>query len=437
MYYPRYVGDNPTLLDWFKGTRIGRAILGSQRGKFQTIDQSNYRIGQSEYLISTDTTNLMTVAATVPHLANVINYGAKLFSLADVKHIDKDGNPIEGSPLLKKLRQPNPLQSLEDFLMEYYAMNAVYGKTYQHIIKGLSYQMEPDVIWLLPPSLIKLTVSGKSYRQSSIDDIIKKIEIEGDGEPFDKKNILYIPDGIGSDILNPVSPIQSLQIPLSNLQAALKSINRITAHRGADGVLSISKTTDGGDEMPYDDKESLRIKKKYQYDYDLDNEGKGIIPTNGNVSWTPLTMDVEALGFYQTIEESFAAIIAAYGHDRDIYPSVKGATFENKNQGLRSTINNAIRPLADKLMRRWTERFCEPGTMLVADYDYLPVMKEDELKRAQQEKVETDRLKVLYDAGLISAESWAEMEQVEFSGDGIAKVQPTQINLNNGQNQNQ
>ena len=90
---------------WF-GNRTRRAVLGSGGGKFGNSQWSSYGVNQKTILING---SYMDIAMMVPHLNTVISTGAELFSMMKIKHVDKEGEEIENSPVVKFLNNPNPL----------------------------------------------------------------------------------------------------------------------------------------------------------------------------------------------------------------------------------------------------------------------------------------------------------------------------------------
>lgn len=409
--------------------RIRSAILGNNRGKFTRPFLSYSPVNQKAILIDVDPGSLMDVAMSVPHLNTVISTGAELFSLMEIKHVDKNGKEIENSPVIEFLRQPNPLQILEQYLYEFYVLNGVYNKTFHHKLQGLSYPLQtiPDALWLLPSGWMKINTTGNLYRQSTLEGIIENYELIANQQKdvYDVDRVIYMAEGIGQSPLNPVSRIEALQIPLSNIVASLKSNNIIITERGMIGFISSDASSNDGDgQLPFDSKESERMRKEYMKQYSLDGRGGHVGFTHAKVKWTPMTFDVAQLGLSITLEESFASICAAYRHDRDIYPSTKGATYENKQQGLKSTITNGLQPLADKLMRQFSKNFLKPGSgeKLIADYSHLPAMKEDERLAAQGRLYQAQANSLMLSDGVISHESYAEDMEIEMTGDKI--IQP-------------
>lgn len=415
---------------------IINAILGRSGGKFSSSYNRYQPINLREFLIDCNPNSLTRVAMSVPHLNTILSRGAELFSLMEIKHVNKDGEEIKDSKVLKFLKKPNPLQTIEQYLYQYYVTNGIYNKTFQFKLKGLSYEKIPSALWLLPSGAMKINATGKIYRQTDLKEIITNYELVGteQKEVFETDQIVYMAEGIGVSILNPISRVEALQMPLSNIIAALKSINIIITERGMIGFIK-NKWPGGTDPQPPDSEEIKRLRSEYQNEYSLDSRGGHIGVTSLDAEWVPMTLNVAELGLNEAIEQAFSSLCDAYGHDRDLYSSVKGATFENKLQGQKNTIQNGLQPVADKLLRTLTAELLDENTgeQLVASYDHLPCMKEDALKEAQAEKTENERLSQLFKDGVIGKEQYATLAEVDPDGDGVVKG--SNISINAGQTQ--
>lgn len=403
VFYERNTG----IAGFFGG--ILNAILGKPGGKFSGSRSRYQPVNPKQFLIDCGYNSLMKVAMEVPHLNTILSRGAELFSLMEIKHIDKNGKEIENSKVLKFLKKPNPLQTIEQYLYQYYVTNGIYNKTFQFKLKGLSYEKIPKAMWLLPSGSMQVNATGKVYRQADIKDIVTNYELVGTEtkETFETDQVIYMAEGIGVSILNPVSRVEALQMPLSNIIAALKSRNIIISERGMIGFIK-TKSATGTDPQPPDKEEVARMRKEYQNEYSLDSRGGHVGMTSLDAEWVPMTFNIAELGLLEGVEADFAALCDAYGHDRDIYSSTKGATFENKMQGLKSTINNGLQPVADKLLRTLTAELLEEGSgeQLIASYDHLPVMKEDELKEAQAKQTNNATYSQQFNDGVIDKETY-------------------------------
>ena len=376
------------LLDYFGG--VFRAIVG-RPGKFYRQTQWQ-RIGDREVLLDCSYGNLIKVAHDVPHLNVVISKGAEMFSNMQVRHLNSKGEEIEKSPILKFLRKPNPLQTFETFAYEYFIHNAVYRVAFEYNNYGSGLFDTPSVLWHLPPGEMKLNLTGKIYEQHEIEGIIENYELLVTGKKYTPREVVMIMDGVASNGITPASRIETLQIPLSNIMAALKSRNIIWGERGAIGIISTEASRDSDGALPLNKGEQDRIQKEYQKDYDLDSRKGHVIVTGANLKWTPTTFDMSQLMLTEGLEDEFATICGSLRIDRDCFPSVKGATFENKKQGEVLTYQSSMLPLANKWLAALAERWglSTRDERLVASYDHLPVMQEDKQKKAAAMKTAVD-----------------------------------------------
>jgi len=206
---------------------------------------------------------------------------------------------------------------------------------------------------------------------------------------------------------------------------ALQSRNIIMNELGAKGILSSStKDSEGG--IPLGEKERQRIEGEFQRQRNPFSDRSHLIITNAALSYQPIGYPTKDLLFFEEIEEDFSAIIAAYNHDRDIYPSVKGATYENKAQGEKATYQNGIIPIANDLAETLTGELGvnTRGRKLVLDYTHLPIMKEDATEEGRGKLFFAQAYQILQNQGIISAEQYANLMEVELDGSGKPLAPP-------------
>lgn len=393
---------------------IERMILGTG-SKFRPGPLNWRRIGDKESIIDWNYGSLLRVAQEVPHLNVVISQGADMFSNMEIKHFNKAGEEIEDSPVLKLLNNPNPLQSGGDYQYEYYCNHAVYRINFIYnnfALPGLSEL--PAVLWTLPPGEMKVKMTGKLYRQHTIDQIIENYTLTGDSTPFTPAEIIMVAEGMKSNGIIPASRIESLLLPLSNIMAALKSNNIIIKERGLIGMISADASArDEDGAKPFDEKERQRAENDYQKKYSLDSPRGHVTFTSANIKWVPMTFDVSQLMLFEGLEDSFASICASLRIDRDVFPSVKGATFENKKQGTIITYQNTMLPLAQKFCDAHAQKWGldKKSERLVASYDHLPIMQEDAQKKAAARKSAADTVAVLIDKNAINPKQGAAIIQ--------------------------
>lgn len=330
-----------------------------------------------------DTGNLMKVYHEVPHLRIAIDKKAEMFSNMEVKVVDKNGIELQNHPILDLFQRPNVLQSTEKFMSQYNTMMSIYANAFIYKNQGLPTSV-PSAMWVLPSGDIRVNNTGKLFRQISLDQIIENYELISDGSTFNVNEVIHTCSGDSEMYYVGKSKIYSLALPISNLMASLKSRNIMITEKGAIGILSSNtKDSDGG--VPLGREERERIERQYQQDRSLDSSKGHVIVTNSALSWQPMTIPVRDLMLFEEMEDDFSSILSAYGLQRDLFPSTKGATFENQKEAMRITYQNTIQPEADSLMSMLTTSLAldRQGLKLVADYSWLPCMQEDE-KRIQE-----------------------------------------------------
>jgi HK97 family phage portal protein len=341
-----------------------------------------------------DTQNKLQVYNTIPHFQSVVNQLADMFKNMEINLYDKKtGEEIESHPVLDLLKRPNPLRSFEEFLYEYYVFKSVFGNAFIYQIKGLPSAL-PSLMWNLLPSDVEVVPTGKLYSQTTIDGIIKSYKVYDQSTYINvaPSDMIYKNEGVGGNLITSISKVDALQLPLSNIVGALKSENVLIVERGAEGILSNETNSDGG-AIPLGKEERERIEKEMQRTYGIFDGQKRKIITNSSLKWQPMSFPMKDLMLLECIESDFQSICAAYGADRDLFPSTKGATFENKNNGLKATYQNTIQPQADDFINTLNNALglFKQGLYLEASYDHVPVLQEDKQMEEQAEKTEAEK----------------------------------------------
>jgi len=366
-----------------------------------------------------DVDNLMIVYLSCPHLRLVIDKKAEMMSNMDVKMRDtKTGEMVEDHPILNLFKKPNPLQIQETFLFQQQVMIDIYANAFVYMIRPTSKE-SPRVLWNLPPQDMKVIPTGKIFEQYKVEDIIKNYQMDqGNGtfKTFDPKDVILLTSGVSTNYITGHSKIKTLQKQISNIDGALKTRNIIINEKGALGILaSENKDADGG--IPLNTKERERLEKEYKRKYGISDSQSKILLTESNLKWIPMSFPTKDLLLFEEVEEDFQGILGEYGLSRDLFPSTKGATFENQKQALIQTYQNTIQPEADSRMRIFTERFGlkEEGLELIADFSWLPVMQEDEQKKELTNKFKAETLSLMMKDGVLTKEQYAEQMGVELT----------------------
>jgi len=131
--------------------------------------------GQPEWL-DPETWNIYETYMTTPQLYAVIQRKGFLLSSGVWKHYDRNGNEIENSEVVKLLENPNPLMTGKDYIRQYSENKSLYGNNYEYLNKIQGFDL-PASIMNLPPWQIEIQTTGKIYKQTDINEIIKQYKL--------------------------------------------------------------------------------------------------------------------------------------------------------------------------------------------------------------------------------------------------------------------
>lgn len=362
-----------------------------------------------------DTNDLWSVYMEVPHANVVINKKAELFSLGRWRMRDiKSKKEIEQDPILDMIDCPNPLQSQGEWMQMYEVFKEIWGgvpifKNYG-VISLYELSKVPGQLWCLPNNLMTIHRTGKLFRQTKIEEIIKYYELTMDNsiEKFDPKEILFKSANVGPTYLVSESKLVGLKLPLSNIYAAMSTANVLTKEHGAYGILSTAGSKDASGILPLRDKEKKRVEQQYDRNYGLQYGKRKTIITGASVTYTPISFPITDMNLQPEIEQDFGLVCDAFGMARDLFSSTKGATFENQRQALKHTIQNAIQADANDLARSFNKdwELKSKGRELFVTYDHLPVMQEDRKQLADTLKTMVDALTTAKQEGGITDQEY-------------------------------
>jgi len=415
----------------------GLNIFSALGGRFRNFFRSNSQgstgknptffplhmslMNNSKTPIWIDIDNLLAVYLLCPPLRAVIDEKAQMFKNADIHVVDKDGNKKENHPVLKLLKKPTPMQWTDDWLAQLSVMTDIYGSAFIYKLRATSISL-PKCLWVLPSGDMKIIPTGKMFKQSKIEEIIEKYVLNfGDVEEVYKTlDIIQINQSGATSVIKPDSKISSLQKAITNVEGAYKTRNILLFEKGAIGILS-SDTRDGDGGVPLGVKEQIRLGKQFTDKMGIYDEQGRIIMSSAALKWNPMSYPTKDLLLFEEGEAGLQDFCQQFGMKRDIFPSTKGATFENANQAIKQTYQNTIQPFADAVARTLTEQLGleAEGLELVFDYSWLPVMQEDQQKEQSAQKTKAEMLAILRFQGIISREAYAEAMGVELTGEEV------------------
>ena len=379
--------------------------------------------------IIVDLSNLLAVYLSCPPLRAVIDRKAEMFSNMQIKlykkTTDKEGNEVKEEikkhPVLDLLNKPTPIHPQNSWLMLYSIFKDVYNQTFTYKLKGTSIGY-PKVLWHLPSGDMKVIPTGKLFSQYEMTGIIKEyVLISGSDDQmtetkYQPSEIIHITEGTSANYIVGESKLKSLSMPISNIVGAYKTRN-ILIHENA-GITILSPDSKDADGMlPLSDKERERLENEFREKYGLSDTQMHKVFTTTSMKVTPLLFPVKDMMLFEEIEGDFAEICQAFGMSRDVFPSTKGATFENQLQAEKATYNNTIIPEAEKFLQYITKDkdfgLEANGLYLEPCFEHVAALKEDEKVEAESEKLEYEGYKVKADS-LIQLNKSVQLGEISY-----------------------
>lgn len=345
-----------------------------------------------------DMQNLDLVYHENTHVKTVINNDAEMVSKLDWELRDKNDNVIEKDPIIDLLYNPNPLQSGKDFIFNLVVNEDIFGNAFVYANKVLE---STQAMYVLPSKGVEVLLSGKIFKQTKIEDIIKgyKFELNNYKETFDTKDVILFRQN-DSNLILAESKLKALKQQISNIKGAYQSRNVLINNRGPIGTLSY-KSAESLIGLSPTEKENAEKKLKDHY---------GIKDGQSRINISSIPVEYQSMGFptkdlmlFEEVQDDFNCILDAYGQNINIYSRDKGATFNNYKESLKGVYQNTIIPKAERIANTLTNALItdNSGKYLVPVFN-VDVLQEDEKQRNEAFKLKVDALNSLLVNGVIT-----------------------------------
>ena len=384
------------------------------------------RMLNSDVPVVIDCNNLEKPYLDCPHLRAVIDKRGEFFSNGLWKCVSENDETQEfpNDPGLKLLRKPNAFQTGEEFMKDYLYYKDVYANSFIYKNSGSSLAL-PRALWNLPSEWMEMSLSGKFFDQVDIADIIQKFKLKYSGyeRVYETKDIIYKPERFSMSKGKGMSKIPTLQMPISNIVAALKTRNILIVNKGVIGFLSSENIDKVNGALPMKGTQKTEIQKEFEGEANLFSGEPKIKIASSPVRWNPMSYPTKDLALFEEIEDDFNTICSNYGVMRDVFPSTKGATFENQKEAKKGTYTDTIQPEADAFAEMMTEHL-QPGAgrKYILDYSWLPIMQADRQSEEAADKTKAEKNAILLDKNIISEQAYADSMGVKLTGKKPAAI---------------
>lgn len=338
-----------------------------------------------------DTGDAWRLFIDIPELRSVVNKRATMMSSNVPTLLDKDGNLVTDHWINDLINKPNGVQSWSDVVYSMSVQDALYSNVVAYC--PLRSFGQRNLIITLPNNKIQINLSGKKLKQMEMNDLITSFVFtydDGSKETIELQDSIYLTTADGMNIVRPISRIDSLRLPLSNIMASYNKRNVLLENLGAIGILS-SQSNDMGGAIPMTPEERQKIQKDW-YRRQKDE----LIITESNVNWQPMSYPTRDLMLFEELTEDKLAIIDAFGLNYNLFSSDKGATFTNVRDSIRMAYTDTIIPetqqIYDSMIAQWG---LQGEYYLKADFNHLPILQDDENQKATAHKTKVETVKMI------------------------------------------
>lgn len=338
-----------------------------------------------------DTGDAWRLFIDIPELRSVVNKRATMMSSNVPTLFDKDGNLVTDHWINDLINKPNGVQSWSDVVYSMSVQDALYSNVVAYC--PLRSFGQRNLIITLPNNKIKINLSGKKLKQMEMNDLITSFVFtydDGSKETIELQDSIYLTTADGMNIVRPISRIDSLRLPLSNIMASYNKRNVLLENLGAIGILS-AQSNDMGGAIPMTPEERQKIQKDW-YRRQKDE----LIITESNVNWQPMSYPTRDLMLFEELTEDKLAIIDAFGLNYNLFSSDKGTTFSNVRDSIRMAYTDTIIPetqqIYDSMIAQWG---LQGEYYLKADFNHLPILQDDENQKATAHKTKVETVKMI------------------------------------------
>jgi hypothetical protein len=357
-----------------------------------------------------DTGDAWRLFIDIPELRAVVDKRATMMAANQPILYDKKGNVIEDHWINDLIKKPNAVQSWSDIVYSLSVQDALYSNAVAYTperVAGIRNLLIP-----LPANKIRINLTGKKLKQMEKEELISSFTFTYDDGSRDElvwKDVLYLTTADGMNIVKPISRIDSLRFPLSNIQAQYKKRNVLLENIGAIGILS-AKNSDMGGAIPMTPEERQGIQRDW-YKRQKDE----LIITESDVNWQPMSYPTKDLMLFEELTADKMAIIDAYGLNANLFSSDKGSTFTNMRDSVRMAYTDTIIPetqqMYDSMLSQWG---LDQEFYLEANFDHLPILQKDEVEKASVQKTTADTYSILLRDGVVTQQQYADIFEIEM-----------------------
>lgn len=320
----------------------------------------------------------LAVVFSNPAVLKVFCLQCDLFSLAKPYVYNKKAVLQEKDPALDRINNPNPMQSMQDWLWSYMFWKMV-GNAYLYMTSKVVDRPNAPMYWLenhkieFPSSLDKekdkLILSEAKLKKLMQTPIIYRYE---DGTTISDLTLGDL--AFAADLTNSTgnwfkgfSRIDALRKVITNSEAALDAKNINVRYAGkflVSGQVDVKDVT----------KKLMGEDEKKLIEDQIDNDKKKVHAMKSMVDLKRFVDDLKVMELGKTFLEDYYLVGSMYNIPRDVLEAYQSSTFENQEKARASHVTYTLDPAGDVLggllAKAWG--YTERGYTICFSWDHLP-----------------------------------------------------------------
>ena len=195
----------------------------------------------------------------------------------------------------------------------------------------------------------------------------------------------------GDSFLYPDRKLDSLLKSISNIELNYKSRNELMKGLGAVGMISSNQNFDG-QSIPLEEEEIKELQDDFAKYRLADGDYKYLI-TKSNLKWTPMTVAVKEMEFWQGLKIDTLTICDVLNYPSALLSSSQlEVKYSNFNETKKILYTDKIIPNATEIDYSFNQYFAKEKEYLQTDYSHLQVLQKDKKETAETNLLITDNI---------------------------------------------
>lgn len=338
---------------------------------------------QAKYIDTSTVLGQSLAFAGCSILTSIVTKKVSAITSARFWVVDEEGNDVKRPEIMDRMKQPNPYQTLYQFVGMIEFFSQVYGKAY--ICKVQALGMEDFELYVVPNELVtenlKTSIIPTFAPLADVDSYT--LTLNGVNYTVTPENMFVVNDVTYS--LNrmggAVSRLESLEKPVNTFIASYEAVNELLWNRGMLGIISMKMSNPDLDtQMPATKSEKADLREQLNEYGVLRGQMKYAI-TGYDVSCVPVSSSIADLGI-SDIQSGCKKDIAYTYQVPGIMLDMADSKYANLTEAKLDFYTNDIIPSSANIMDVMNRIHGNEQFKVLAFYDHLDVFQEAKRKQA-------------------------------------------------------